>query len=117
MPCFAFARLQLSCTRPITKSPGGPVDPVLKAIGKRLNATPAQVIFAWVKAKGVVIADYKKPRPEVLDSLPSSVVFVHTDVTSWESMVASFDACVEKFGTVDYVFANAGITGRAYYLG
>jgi len=44
-----------SSLTPITKTPGGPVDSVLKTIGLRLSATPAQVIFAWVKAKGVVI--------------------------------------------------------------
>lgn len=57
----------------------------------------------------MVIADYKKPQPEVLQQLPSNVLFVHTDVSSWPSMIASFDACIEKFGAVDYVFANAGI--------
>lgn len=66
-------------------------------------------LFAKKGAKGVVIADYKKPQPEVLQQLPSNVLFVHTDVSSWPSMVASFDACIEKFSTVDYVFANAGI--------
>jgi len=44
-----------SSLAPITSTPGGPVDPVLKAIGLRLGATPAQVIFAWVKSKGAVI--------------------------------------------------------------
>ncbi|EJC98889.1 Aldo/keto reductase [Fomitiporia mediterranea MF3/22] len=44
-----------SSLTPITQQPGGPVDPVLKTIGKRLGATPAQVIFAWVKSKGAVI--------------------------------------------------------------
>ncbi|KAH8104968.1 NADP-dependent oxidoreductase domain-containing protein [Phellopilus nigrolimitatus] len=40
---------------PITKTPGGPVDQVLSNIGERIGATPAQVIFLWVKRKGVVI--------------------------------------------------------------
>jgi len=44
-----------SSLTPITRTPGGPVDPVLVAIGQRLGATPAQVIFAWLKRKGVVI--------------------------------------------------------------
>lgn len=57
----------------------------------------------------MVIADYKHPPTEILRDLPSNVLFVHTDVSSWESIRASFDACVEKFGTLDYVFANAGI--------
>ncbi|KLO14798.1 Aldo/keto reductase [Schizopora paradoxa] len=44
-----------SSLTPITRTPGGPVDPVLKSIGLRLGATPAQVIFSWVKSKGAVI--------------------------------------------------------------
>ncbi|KAI5117359.1 hypothetical protein M0805_002473 [Coniferiporia weirii] len=44
-----------SSLTPITQQPGGPVDPVLKSIGERIGATPAQVIFAWVKSKGAVI--------------------------------------------------------------
>jgi hypothetical protein len=39
--------------------PGGPLDPVLASIGYRLNnATPAQVLFAWLKSKGIVIVTY-----------------------------------------------------------
>jgi len=44
-----------SSLAPITRTPGGPVDPVLETIGKRIGATPAQVIFLWVKSKGAVI--------------------------------------------------------------
>ncbi|KAG6809711.1 hypothetical protein H0H92_015046 [Tricholoma furcatifolium] len=44
-----------SSLAPITKYPGGPVDAPINAIVKRLGITPNQVIFAWVKAKGVVI--------------------------------------------------------------
>lgn len=66
-------------------------------------------LFVQKGAKGVVIADYKQPSQEILSDLPSNVLFVRTDVSSWKSMRASFDACIEKFGTVDYVFANAGI--------
>jgi len=44
-----------SSLTPITRTPGGPVDPVLKTIGLRLGATPAQVLFSWVKSKGAVI--------------------------------------------------------------
>lgn len=40
---------------PITRQPGGPLDPVLARIGTRIGATPAQVIFAWLKSKNIVI--------------------------------------------------------------
>lgn len=41
--------------RSLTKLPGGPVDPVVSQIAARLNATPAQILLAWVRAKGVVV--------------------------------------------------------------
>ncbi|KAF9511664.1 hypothetical protein BS47DRAFT_1144129 [Hydnum rufescens UP504] len=44
-----------STLTPITQLPGGPVDSVIARIAERLGATPAQVIFLWVKAKGSVI--------------------------------------------------------------
>lgn len=43
-----------SSLTPITRYPGGPVDAPVKAAAKRLNATPTQVILAWVRSKGVV---------------------------------------------------------------
>ncbi|KIK69802.1 hypothetical protein GYMLUDRAFT_34208 [Collybiopsis luxurians FD-317 M1] len=44
-----------SSLSPITTYPGGPVDVPLKAAAERIGATPTQVIFLWVKAKGAVI--------------------------------------------------------------
>jgi diketogulonate reductase-like aldo/keto reductase len=41
--------------RSLTKMPGGPLDPVVSAIGTRINASPAQVLLKWVRAKGVVV--------------------------------------------------------------
>ncbi|KAH9056898.1 NADP-dependent oxidoreductase domain-containing protein [Lactarius vividus] len=40
---------------PITKYPGGPVDPVLSTIARRIGGTPGQVIFKWAHAKGFVV--------------------------------------------------------------
>ncbi|KAH9033515.1 NADP-dependent oxidoreductase domain-containing protein [Lactarius pseudohatsudake] len=40
---------------PITTYPGGPVDPVLSTIARRIGGTPGQVIFKWVHAKGFVV--------------------------------------------------------------
>ena len=40
---------------PITRYPGGPVDKPVLAAAKRLGVTPAQVILAWVRSKGVGI--------------------------------------------------------------
>jgi len=44
-----------SSLSPVTKFPGGPVDAPLAAAAKRIGASPVQVIFKWVQAKGVVI--------------------------------------------------------------
>ncbi|KAF9779625.1 NADP-dependent oxidoreductase domain-containing protein [Thelephora terrestris] len=44
-----------SALAPITRYPGGPVDKPVLAAAKRLGATPAQVILAWVRSKGVAI--------------------------------------------------------------
>lgn len=44
-----------SSLTPITSAPGGPLDPVLAKIALRIGGTPAQVIFAWLRQKGIVI--------------------------------------------------------------
>ncbi|KAF8905134.1 NADP-dependent oxidoreductase domain-containing protein [Mucidula mucida] len=44
-----------SSLTPITKAPGGPVDPIIEAIAKNRNATPAQIIQLWVSSKDIVI--------------------------------------------------------------
>jgi diketogulonate reductase-like aldo/keto reductase len=42
--------------------PGGPVDPVLQTIARRIGGTPGQVIFKWAHAKGfVVVTTTAKP--------------------------------------------------------
>jgi len=40
---------------PITAYPGGPVDPVLRTIARRIGGTPGQVIFKWAHVKGFVV--------------------------------------------------------------
>ncbi|EIN12819.1 Aldo/keto reductase [Punctularia strigosozonata HHB-11173 SS5] len=44
-----------SSLTPLTQYPGGPVDKPIQAAAERLGATPAQVIFLWVRSKGVTI--------------------------------------------------------------
>jgi len=48
---------------PITRYPGGPVDEPVLAAAKRLGATPAQIILAWVRSKGLAIVTYVLPYP------------------------------------------------------
>jgi NAD(P)-dependent dehydrogenase (short-subunit alcohol dehydrogenase family) len=52
-----------------------------------------------------------KTGAEAVASVPNSE-FIKVDVTSWESLSSAFDATFEKHGTVDFVFANAGIVER-----
>ncbi|KAH7397130.1 hypothetical protein BKA66DRAFT_437712 [Pyrenochaeta sp. MPI-SDFR-AT-0127] len=42
--------------------------------------------------------------------------FVQTDVRKWEDLTRLFKSAKDKYGRVDYVFANAGIGPRADYL-
>ncbi|KAI0036349.1 Aldo/keto reductase [Vararia minispora EC-137] len=59
-PILAIAKLHgivieaYSALIPITHQPGGPVDKPVNEIASRLDATPDQVLLAWVKAKGAV---------------------------------------------------------------
>ncbi|KAJ3476647.1 hypothetical protein NLI96_g11019 [Meripilus lineatus] len=65
-----------SSLRPITAYPGGPVDKPVSAAAKRLNATPTQVLLAWVRSKGAVIVttssrkDHLKEYLDVADLPP-----------------------------------------------
>jgi|SRR5712671_6271064 len=54
---------------PITTLPGGPVDPVLATIARRIGGTPAQVIFKWVHAKGFVVVTTTASRTHLDDYL------------------------------------------------
>ncbi|KIJ17650.1 aldehyde reductase [Paxillus involutus ATCC 200175] len=53
----------------ITKNPGGPVDAVVNAAAKRINATPNQVIFAWVRSKGAVIVTTSRRKERLQEYL------------------------------------------------
>jgi len=44
-----------SSLAPITTYPNGPVDVPIQAAARRTGATPTQVVFLWVRAKGAVI--------------------------------------------------------------
>lgn len=41
---------------------------------------------------------------------------MQADVTNWKDLTSLFRQAKEKFGRIDYVFANAGISPRANYL-
>jgi diketogulonate reductase-like aldo/keto reductase len=53
----------------ITQNPGGPVDAVVDAAAKRLGATPNQVIFSWVRSKGVAIVTTSRSKERLQEYL------------------------------------------------
>ena len=70
--------------------------------------------FAQEGAK-VVLADVQDEEGEALceelQAKGHEALYLNCDVSSPESVKASIDATVEKFGRLDIVFANAGING------
>jgi NAD(P)-dependent dehydrogenase (short-subunit alcohol dehydrogenase family) len=59
-----------------------------------------------------VIADIDVEAGERLAAeLGDAVVFVRTDVTSEDDIVAAIDACVSSFGALDVMVNNAGVVG------
>jgi len=63
-------------TSPITQFPGGPVDAPVAAAAKLRGATPAQILLAWVKAKGAVIVTSVAYRKDIttLQSLTKNLL-------------------------------------------
>ncbi|KAF9243808.1 NADP-dependent oxidoreductase domain-containing protein [Melanogaster broomeanus] len=53
----------------ITQNPGGPVDAVVDAIANRIDATPNQVIFAWVKSKRAAIVTTSRSKERLHEYL------------------------------------------------
>lgn len=59
-----------------------------------------------------VIADIDAEAGAKLASeLGDAVVFLRTDVTSEDDIVAAIDACVARFGSLDVMVNNAGVVG------
>jgi len=65
----------------------------------------------------VVVADLQEdplgegpPTTELFDDLDASAMYAETDVTDADSVASTFDAAVERFGNVDVLVNNAGVT-------
>ncbi|KZT39501.1 Aldo/keto reductase [Sistotremastrum suecicum HHB10207 ss-3] len=91
-----------SSLTPITKTPGGPVDAVLEKIGKRIGATPAQVVLSWVKSKGVVIVTTSSKKERLQEYLA---------VADLPPLTLEEIAEIEEAGAKG---PNAGFTRRAF---
>ncbi|KAG2352914.1 NADP-dependent oxidoreductase domain-containing protein [Suillus spraguei] len=53
----------------ITQNPGGPVDAVVDAAARRIGATSNQVIFSWVRSKGVAIVTTSRSKERLQEYL------------------------------------------------
>lgn len=63
----------------------------------------------------VVIADLADEAGEALaDRLGDAAIYRHTDVSEPEAMQALVDTAVDRFGGLDVMFNNAGISTRPY---
>ncbi|KAI0043787.1 Aldo/keto reductase [Auriscalpium vulgare] len=86
---------------PITKTPGGPLDPVLAAIAKRIGGTPAQVIFKWVIAKGAVVVTTTS-RPERLKeylAVPELPDLTDAEVASIDAAGATLPLAIPRIAS------------------
>ncbi|KZS91439.1 Aldo/keto reductase [Sistotremastrum niveocremeum HHB9708] len=79
---------------PITRRPGGPLDAPLNKIAERLNATPDQVLLAWVKAKGAVTVTYSSKK----DRLEGYLKAMELELTSED--INELDSAGAKKGTL-----------------
>jgi NAD(P)-dependent dehydrogenase (short-subunit alcohol dehydrogenase family) len=55
----------------------------------------------------VVIVDPRPPPSAEVKGIPHK--YIQTDISSWYSITEAFQAAIDQYGTIDYVFANAGI--------
>ncbi|TVY25649.1 Tropinone reductase-like [Lachnellula hyalina] len=72
----------------------------------------ATVTIAHRAGANVVIADMNKEAGEQFAAeLKERAIFVLTDVSKWDSVMALFETTYAKFKYIDAVYANAGIHG------
>ncbi|TFY80622.1 hypothetical protein EWM64_g3395 [Hericium alpestre] len=92
---------------PITRQPGGPLDEPLNAIAKRLDATADQVMFAWVKAKGVVVVTTSSKKSRLEGYLAAG------DIKLTNEDIAAIDAAGTRAGrqTAGSVLRRLAIVG------
>ena len=62
----------------------------------------------------VVVGDLNPPQDPFENS--DKLMFLQVDVTSWESLRNMFVQANERFGRIDHVFANAGVTPTPDFL-
>ncbi|TID26370.1 levodione reductase [Venturia nashicola] len=87
-------------------------DKVVVVTGGSSGIGLATINLALSLGAKAVSADITPP-----PTIPTSnFLFVKADVSIWTDLTSLFKQAKEKFGRIDYVFANAGISPRANYL-
>ncbi|EEH36520.2 hypothetical protein PAAG_06938 [Paracoccidioides lutzii Pb01] len=74
----------------------------------------ATVQLLLASGSKVVIGDRNPPPPELLDD--GNVTYLQIDVTNWRDLVALFKKAREIYGSIDHVFANAGISSKTSFF-
>lgn len=81
-------------------------SPVAIVTGGSSGIGLSLVQYLTGQAWRVVIADVKSPKA----SVPDTVLFVETDISSWDQQAAMFKQAYEWAGRLDFCVLNAGIT-------
>ncbi|OCT48436.1 Short-chain dehydrogenase reductase 3b [Cladophialophora carrionii] len=89
----------------------GPRDSTILVTGGSSGIGLQTVILLHELGNNVIVVDRARPSPAAPTSLTSSPRFLYQqcDITSWKQQRAAFEAGVQKFGSIDCVFVNAGI--------
>ena len=66
------------------------------------------VSIVYASSDSLFVIPQQELHPSLSKQTYRRILFVQTDVTVWESVIALFEATVQCFGGVDSVFANAG---------
>jgi NAD(P)-dependent dehydrogenase (short-subunit alcohol dehydrogenase family) len=89
----------------------GPKNSTILVTGGSSGIGLQTVILLHELGNNVIVVDRARPSPAAPSSLTSSprFLFHQCDITSWKQQRAAFEAGVQKFGSIDSVFVNAGI--------
>ncbi|EEH20724.2 hypothetical protein PABG_02955 [Paracoccidioides brasiliensis Pb03] len=77
-----------------------------------IGLTTVQLLLA--SGSKVVIGDRNPPPPELVDD--ANLTYLQIDVTNWRDLVALFKKAREIYGSIDHVFANAGISSKTSFF-
>lgn len=69
----------------------------------------------WDNGAKVVIADVQdKFGQAIADKLDKNVCYIRCDISKEEDVIDLIDTTITKYGQVDIMYNNAGITGRPF---